>query len=535
MTNPPRESELTRRTLSRAQFLRGITAAGLGVAFSDVLAACGGSSAGTAPSASGRKPKRGGELQIGMIGGGNAESLNPGESDLNTPNFLRTFALYNTLIRLEPDNSLSPSLAVESKPDPSYKTWTFRLRPHVEFHNGKTMTADDVVYSFHYMAKPSNNASSLLTNVDFAGIKKVDNLTVTVPLKAPDTLFLYSVADPSTSIIPVGETNFTKPVGTGPFRYQSFTVGQESVFLRNPNYWETPKPYVNKVTMTSISDDTARLNALLDGQINVMGNLPFTEGKAMAASAKIKLLQTTGNNPYLFYMRVDVPPFNDVNVRQAIKYIVNRPRMVELALDGYGAVANDLVGQNLKYYDTSLPQRSQDISMAKSLLKKAGHSSLSLKLYTSTIQPGITQAATLFAEEAAAANVKISLSNVPADAYFNTSLLYLKMPFASSFWEVPSLPAFYNQALGPSAPYNETHWHDAAFTRLLAQAQSATSPATARSLWYEVQKTQWEQGGYCVWANADNLDGLASNVMGFTPSHTYPLGAPIGLINAWIA
>jgi peptide/nickel transport system substrate-binding protein len=470
-----------------------------------------------------------------MIGGGNAESLNPGLSDLNTPNFFRTFALYDSLIRLEPDNSLSPSLAVESTPNASYTTWTFRLRPDVEFHNGKTVTADDVIYSFHYMAKPSNNASSLLTNVDFAGIKKMDKRTVTVPLKSPETLFLYSIADPSTSIIPAGEKDFTKPVGTGPFRYQSFTVGQESVFLRNPNYWQAPKPYVDKITMTSISDDTARLNALLDGQINAMANLPFTEGKAMSASAKIKLLRTTGNNPYLFYMRVDVPPFNDVNVRQAIKYIVNRPRMVELALDGFGAVANDIVGQGLKYYDISLPQRSQDIGMAKSLLRKAGHQSLSLKLYTSTIQPGITQAATLLAEEATAANVKISLSNVPADAYFNTSLLYLKMPFASSFWEVPSLPAWYEEALGTNAPYNETHWHNAAFTHLLAQAQAATSPATARSLWYEVQKSQWEQGGYCVWANADNLDALASNVMGFTPSHTFPLGAPTGFINAWIA
>jgi peptide/nickel transport system substrate-binding protein len=305
--------------------------------------------------------------------------------------------------------------------------------------------------------------------------------------------------------------------------------------LRNPHYWESPKPYFDDLTMISITDDTARLNALLSGQINAMAQLPYTQGKVQAANASIKLIQTAGNTPYLFYMRTDRPPFNNANVRQAIKYIVNRPQMVTIALDGYGKITNDLVGEGLQYYNTELPQREQDLEKAKSLLRAAGHSSLSLRLYTSTIGPGIDQAATLLAEQAKPVGVNITLQNVPTDAFFNTSLLYLKMPFASSLWNIPNLPTFYQSAFGPKAPFPETHYNSPSFNALIARAVSAPDPATARSLWYEVQKVQWEDGGYCVWANADNLDALAHNVMGFVPSHTFAVGAPNSFINGWIA
>jgi peptide/nickel transport system substrate-binding protein len=523
--------------MSRAQFLKGAAVAGAGVAFSDALAACGGSSSpnATTTSAAAAKPKPGGNLRMGMIGAGTSESLNPAFGGLNTPNGFRCLALYDSLIRLNPDNSLTPALAVESIPNKDYTAWTFKLRQGVEFHNGKTMTADDVIYSFHYMAKPSNEAASILTNVKFGDIKALDKYTVMVPLTSPDTLFLDKVSSTNAAIIPAGLTNFTRPVGTGPFRYKSFTVGQQSVFLRNPHYWESPKPYFDELTMTSITDDTARLNALLSGQINALANLPYTEGKAQASNPSIKLLQTTGNIPYLFYMRTDRPPFDNVNVRQAIKYIVNRPQMLNIAIEGFGAIANDLVGAGLQYYNTELPQREQDIEKAKSLLRAAGHSSLSLKLYISPILPGLTQAGTLLVGQAKPAGVNISLVNVPATEFFDTSLLYLKMPFASSYWGIPNLPTFYQSAFGPKAPFPETHFNDPAFASLIARATSATNPATARSLWYELQKIQWEQGGYCVWANADILDALAHNVMGFVASHNYSLGAPISFINGWLA
>jgi peptide/nickel transport system substrate-binding protein len=445
--------------------------------------------------------------------------------------------LYDTLVRLDPSGTLSPGAAAEWTPNSDHSTWTFRLRPDVEFHNGKSLTADDLIYSFHFMSKPGNDAGAYLRGVKFKDIKKLDASTVEVPLMSPNILFPYLITDPSASIIQNGETNFTHPVGTGPFMYKSFTPGQQSVFDRNPNYWEHGKPYVDSLVVQSISDDTARLNALLSGRINAMAQVPYTEAKVYETSSQVKLLKATGANALLFYMRVDLPPFNDNRVRQAMKSIVNRPSMVNIALNGFGSVANDLIGKGLPFYDDSLPQRVQDLELAKSLLRQAGKTNLSLTLYSSPITPGVPQAAVLFQEEASSIGVKVHIKTVPADDYFNPSLQYLKMPFASSVWTIPNLPNFYSQAFGPPSkvPYNETHYNVASFNNLLSQALGASSVSAATRLWDEVQKAQWEDGGYIVWGNPDLIDAVAPNVHGIVPAHVYDFGAPTGPINAWIS
>jgi peptide/nickel transport system substrate-binding protein len=234
-------------------------------------------------------------------------------------------------------------------------------------------------------------------------------------------------------------------------------------------------------------------------------------------------------------MRVDQPPFNDNRVRQAMKLIVDRPAMVESAISGFGVVANDLVGKGLPFYDASIPQTVQDLEKAKSLLKQAGQSKLSVTLYSSPILPGIPEAATLFASQAQQAGVTLNIKTIPANAYFNTSLQYLKFPFASSYWVLSSLAQWYTQAVATGAPYNETHWTDPTFEKLLNSALSAPSMAVAQQRWNEVQKAQHDQGGYLIWANVDNLDAVSSKVNGITPGQPYSIGLPTGLIDAWLS
>ena len=382
MTDSGQEPAHQSSGLSRQDFLKSAGATGLaltgGAAF---LAACGsGSSTSSATTTAAGAPRHGGILKVGMIGGGNAESLNPANADLNGPNIARCYTLYDTLVRLAPDSTPSPGLATEWSADAASKTWTFKLRPGVKFHNGNPLTGADIVYSFKYMSHPSNNASSLLTNVDVANIHTPDNTTVVIPLKGSQTQFPAVLTDPACAIIPAGTTDFRHPIGTGAFKYHSFTVGQQSVFLRNPDYWDGDKPYVDQLVISSISDDTARVNALLSGTINVLQQLPYTQGKTLTSNNAVKLVSTPSNTPYLFYMRVDQAPFTDVRVRQAMRYIVDRPAMITDAINGFGSVANDLVGKGLTFYDDSFPQRVQDLDKAKSLLKAAGQSDLTVTM-----------------------------------------------------------------------------------------------------------------------------------------------------------
>jgi peptide/nickel transport system substrate-binding protein len=510
--------------LSRQTLLRGAAGAMLGMS-PLVAAACGGgsSSSTTTQTTGGGAPKRGGALRVSFASAGTAETLSP--LIAVTPiDQARVQQLYDPLIITNPDFSTSPGLALEWNHNADATMWEIKLRPGVTFHNGKDFGADDVIYSMKQMAKPSSYALPFVSNINARDIKKVDKLTVQVPLTAPDADLPSNFAQYNTWIFQDGETDFKHPVGTGPFVYQSFTPGQQSVFTRNANYWQSPKPYVDTLKIIGITDNGARLNALLSGQIDAMGMLPTAEAKAHQSTGDIVVLTGKSPQPVMFYMDVTKPPFNNNDVRTAMKLIVDRPAMIEGALNGFGSVGNDIVGKGLPYYDTSLPQRAQDIEQAKSLLRRAGQQNLTVELQTSQIIPGFVESATLLAQQAKAAGVTINLKQVPANSYYNPSLLYLKMAFAETQWAITGIKFFYLQALAKDAPYNETHYVSASFSDLLNKAIGETDKTKAQGYWNQVQSIQYNQGGYIDWVAADWVDGLSTKVKGMVPSGAGALG-----------
>ena len=518
---------------SRRAFLTGATRAGLALGALGPLAAC--SQNGSAAVTSGGPPRRGGRLRVGMVSGGKSESFNPATGGNTIINLAMVSALFEGLVRAAPDLSLQPALASSWQHNADATAWEFRLRDGVTWHDGKPFTADDVIYSMHWMAKPGNGSQGSVANVDLARLKRKSATTVVIPLKEPDLQFPSAMA--VCWIVQDGAKDFTHPIGTGPFRFQSLSPGQQSVSTRNPHYWEHGKPYVDALVIESIADDTARLNALMAGQIDVMAQIPFVQAKAQQSQGQIKLISSTGTTSYMFYMRVDQPPFSDARVRQAMRLLVDRQAMVDDVLSGFGSVANDLVGMGVPYYDSSLPQRAVDIDQAKSLLAKAGHGSgLTVTLQTSPVGPGVVESATLLADQAAKAGVHINVSQVSATSYFDPTLSYLKMPFAQSIWTgVLNLNSFYPYAIQSNGGYNETHWKDPHTDALIAKATQATTDAAATSAWQAVQRQQWEDGGYVIWANVNNVDATSTRVAGITPSRYLPLGLPTGFTDAYFA
>ena len=523
--------------MSRAGLLRG--AAGVMLAASPLLAAaCGGGSSasspgtGGAPSASGN-PVPGGNLRAGFVGAGTAETLSPliGVTPIDQG---RIQNLYDPLVLVNADLTPAPGLALEWNVNSDATEYEVKLRPDVTFHNGKSFGADDVIFSIQQMAKPATSyAVPFVSGIDVKGMKKINDLTLKIPLKAPDADLAINFTPYNTWIFQDGETNFKNPVGTGPFMFESFTPGQQSVFKKNPNYWVSGQPYVDELKIISIDDPTARLNALLNGDIDAMAQLPTAQAKAHAQTGDMFVLSGKSPQPMMFYMDTTKAPFNDPDVRMAIKLIADRQALVDGALNGYGQLGNDIVGKGLPWYNDSLPQREQDIDQAKSLLKKAGQENLTVLLQTSQIFPGFVESATLLAEQAKGAGVTMNLKQEPANAYYNPSLLYLKMPFAETQWAITSLKYFYLQALATDAPYNETHWNDPAFSQKLSQAIGETDETKAQDLWNQVQEIQYNQGGYLNWTNADWVDGLSNSVKGMKPSGAGALGN-MRFMDAWL-
>jgi peptide/nickel transport system substrate-binding protein len=512
------------RMLDRRAFLRSGVAGGAVVATAGLVAACGSGGSGTkssnATTASNgsSKPHRGGNLRVGLTGGSSTDSLDPYLAGLTAIGTARVQNLYQPLVQLAPNGLVEYVLAEEIVPKGSASTWTIRLRKGITFHNGKPFGADDVVSFLQQQVNPKAalSAGPILTPIDPKGIKKVDNRTVEVSMKVPFGSFPEQLAALwwVLYVPPAGWKKGDKPIGTGPFMYESFTPGQQSVFKRNPNYWKSGKPYLDTLTISDFSDPTSLANALISDTIDGTGFLTGTQRQALQSQSGIETVVTKSGAIQPFTMRVDKPPFTDVNVRQAFRYLIDRPQMIATALNDYGWLGNDVTSPLDPDYDHSL-QRSQDTDMAKHLLKKAGFGSgLSVTLYTSlAIQSSAPPMAEVFKQQAQAVGVNVNINQVSASDYFGPNV-YTKVPFAMIYYDYSPYLSQVNQTFLPTSPYQETYFNDPTYTKLYYEANKTTSASTRRDICHQMQKIDFDQGGYIIPCYMDSIDAYKTSVQG---------------------
>ena len=468
------------------------------------------------------KPRRGGRLRVGMVGGGQSETLDPNLA-VSTIDTCRVLTLYDLLVHSKPDLGIEMRLATAFEPNKSATKWTIKLRKGVVWHNGKPFGADDVMYTLRRIAaSKTNGALPAVQPFNLKAMRKVNAHELELPLHVPIADLAPSFVFYPLVIVQNGAKNFRKPVGTGPFMADQFKPGRGSLFKRNPHYWAHGLPYVDEVEISSIPDPQARLDALLSGQVDAIEQLTYAQAKQHLAKKDIRVL--VGNGPQIvpITMSVDLKPFNDVRVRQAFRLIADRPALIKGAQFGFGAIGNDLSGKGLKWYASEIPQRHQDLDRAKFLLKKAGHERLTVTLYSSTAIAGMLESATIFAQQAKQAGVKVNVNNGPPDTYFTSK--YLKWAFGQTNWPAIPIPNWINESLTRKAFYNETHWRRPSFDRLVLKAQGERKQARAEELWHEVQKVLWDQGGYLIWGFTPFLDGVSKRVHGVKPSGFFALG-----------
>jgi peptide/nickel transport system substrate-binding protein len=310
------------------------------------------------------------------------------------------------------------------------------------------------------------------------------------------------------------------PVGTGAFAYDSFTPGKTSTFKKFSDYWGDPA-FVDQLIIQDFSDDQAKVNALLAGQVQTIDNVPYNLIDSVKGQGGQALVAESGGW-VPFTMRVDVAPFNDVKVRQAMRLIVDRQQMIDQALSGYGTLGNDLYGVfDPAYIGDQLPQREQDIEQAKSLLKSAGKEGLQVELFTGDDIGSVAPAtASLFVQQAKQAGVDVKLTK--KTPFYGDD--YLSYPFAQDFWNtrlyIPQAAA----CAMPGAPYNETHWNDPKFIDLVNSAAREVDETKRNSLLADAQKMEYDQGGYIIWGYRKQVDGYGQKVQGLKPSKYLPLG-----------
>lgn len=510
------------RHLGRRELLRMGGVAGMAAALAGPLAACSSpSGTGNTTQAAGSR-RRGGTLRMGVLGGSSSDTVTASAA-VGPPDFARLAALYNTLLSLDSTGNVVPVLAesIESNADAS--VYTLRLKKDVTFHNGKTLTAQDVIYSLqrvmtnHYVAAPQ------LSTVNFRNITVMDPLTLRFTLDQPSVLFKLGLAAQGgpVNIVPVGY-NPKAPVGTGPFKYSSFTPGQQSTFVRNPDYFMHGLPYLDSLQIIDYPDADARFNAFISGQVDAIDAVPTAQIVSLKGRSALKLLQARTGLALVNYFRVDVPPFTDPRVRLALKLIMDRPKMIQVAGAGYGTLGGDVLGKYFPSYDSSLPQRSQDLDQARSLLKQAGQSGMTLQLATADFAAGATEQATLLAQFASAAGFTINLNQTTEANLFGTKYAAAgsagSWTFAQDFWSGADYlyQASLNMAKG--ATVNETHFSNARYNDLFAQANATADNTKRYELIHEMQVIDYNDGGLLLPYFGTIFDAYASKFTGFQPA-----------------
>ncbi len=498
----------------RRQFLRGLAATGALAGAGGLLAACGsGSSAPAASTPTAPAARRaGGALKVGLTGGSGSDTLDP-HKGLTYLDTARAQSLYQPLLQLNTQAQTEFVLAEEISPHGSTSEWIIRLRPGITFHDGQPLTADDVIFTLTRIISNKLSGATSLGPVDLKGLKALDKLTVLVPMTSPYGSFLDQLAYwYYLYIVPTG-FNPAKPNGTGAFMYQSFTPGQRSVFTKNPHYWKSGLPYVDSVTIIDFSDSTSLQNALTTGVIHGAGALEGPQIAVLKTASGVRTVASHTGAITPFTMRVNQAPFSDVNVRQALRLLVNRPQLIASALDGYAVPASDVFSPFDPNFDSSL-HRQQDIPQAKSLLKKAGQQNLTVQLVTSAVATGTVAMATVLQQQAKAAGVTINLKTVDPTTFFGPN--YLHWTFSQDFYNYSPYLAQVSESMLPASPFNETHWHLPHYIDLYKQANATTNAATRKSIEHEMQMIDFTEGGYIIPAFIDALDAYSTKITGYS-------------------
>jgi peptide/nickel transport system substrate-binding protein len=503
---------------------RGLVMGAAGVVAASTLAACG---SGSAPAPSGGSsgaagtPKKGGNFRLGVTGGGSKDMMD-GQNIVTKPDQARLVSAFETLLEFDDNYQLQTTGLAESVEADNPKQYTIKLRSGITFQNGKPLTADDVIYSLQRIGTQKNGLTGFAATatMDIKNIKKVDNLTVRLPLLSPDSTIPQTLASYTFGIVPVGYQAFkgdpSTQIGTGAFKLKSFTPGQQSVSERYDGYWRDA--WFDTVTIIDFSDSTAQINALKGGQIDAMTDLPANQVNAVKSSGVQSLISQTGGWIPIC-MAIDMPPFNDPKVRQAMRLIIDRQQILEQIGSGYGQIANDLYAPFDEGYDKDLPQREQDIEQAKSLLKSAGKEGLNVDLHTTNGAAGMVELASVFASQAKAAGVTVNVKNDPN--YYGDS--YLKLAFSVDFWGTRGYLNQVQQGSLPNSPYNETHWPPSSgegsnFQDLYHQALAETDANKRIEIEHEMQKAEYDVGGYIIPYFNSLIDGYSSKVHGLSPS-----------------
>ena len=445
-------------------------------------------------------PKKGGHLRVGKGHGQTTDTLNPGTWE-NGFTIGMAFAIHGRLTEVAPDGSLVPELAESWEASEDAKTWRMKIRQGVTFHSGKPLTVEDVIASleFHRGEDSTSAAGPLVAPIENMSADGTD--TVVFELSGGNADFPFILSDYHLTIHPAKDDSIDWQSGDGCGSYilKSKNFGVSVAMERNPNHWRDDVAFFDSIEMLALVDQNARTTALVSGDVDVADRMDLKTIGLLERDKNLSIHSVAGTQHFTFAMSANQAPFDDNNVRQALKYAINREELVEKILFGYGSVGNDVpVGQGQLYYNTEMEQKTYDPDKAKWYLKEAGMDSLSVSLSAADAAfAGAVDAGVLFQNSAKDAGIDLKVVREPNDGYWSD--VWMKKPFSAVYWSGrPTQDQMFSTGYSCGAAWNDSFWCNDRFEELMVAARAELDPAIRQGQYFEMQDIVSNEGGVII-------------------------------------
>ena len=502
------KAEFEKGRLGRRSFLQGMMAVGL-------TAATAGAILTGSHDVRAATPKSGGRLKVGWSTHGPTDTLDPA---LVTDGlaYSRGRAHLNRLVQFNDDITVRPELAEEWDVNADATEFTFKLRKGVTWHDGSDFTADDVIYSMnrHLGENSVSKAKTLVGMV--TEWKKLDSHTVRATLDSPNADLLPTIATFHFGIVQNGAEDkpgyFQKVIGTGPFTVDEFTPGVRSISKKNPNYWREG-PWVDEIEMFGIVDQTARVNALVTGDVDLISGVDAKAFKQIEAADGVSLFANKSGAYTGIVCMLDREPGNNPDFVTGLKYLQNRTRMVRSIIKGQGGPGNDHpIGPAYgKDHCESIALREFDPDKAKFHINKSGISKVEVQGSDGT--RGGLDPVILMQAEARKIGLQVDIKKVPYDGYWGHT--WMKTPVHLTNWNMrPTAYVMMELAYAPDAPWNESQWKNERMGMLLKASRAETDQSKRKEMFCEMQNLIHDESGTIIPFHSNYVDGANDKLKG---------------------
>jgi peptide/nickel transport system substrate-binding protein len=466
-------------------------------------------------------PQSGSMLRLGMAGGASSDTLDP-RTFLDWVPINVGYQLMNGLVEIDAAGKAVPELLAAWETNADAREWVFDLRQGVLFHNGKALDADDIIYSINLHRGDSVSAArGVVENI--RDIKKLDSRRVRIVLAGGDADLPSTLSDYHLLVVPDGFTDWARPIGTGAYKLERFEPGIRCITTKAGSYWKPDAGHVDAIELLVINDGMARINALISGQVDVINRIDGRTADLLRRNKTLQVIRSQTGQHAILAMDCSADPYTDNDIRLALKYAVDRERIVKTVLNGYGVVGNDQPISRGNPYYANLPQHAYDPDKARYYLKRARRARLDVELQVSEAAfSGAVDAGVLFQAAAADSGINVTLKREPVDGYWSN--VWSKAPFCATYSDGrATLDGAFSKAYKSTSATNDTHWRRPDFDRLANEARAMLDPTRRRELYGECQRMICEEGGAIIPMFVDHIEAGSTRVQGWKPSAIFDL------------